>query len=181
MSHGFGSIVLGCDVGLSLEIWHERLMSAHIHPTEDPKLPGRVSGCLVIQWRDRITPIPARCPWGTRDQPARFSGSRRANASSARPLPVRALVDCECLTRLPPWPTGRQNSFSTTRPDGAPKCCRLGVCGRTAAVYPQFKSAGTGAADDPPSFRTHSACRNRRPAALRRQPIPRHRPRSQYG
>jgi hypothetical protein len=99
MAHGFGSIVLGCDVGLSLEIWHGSLMSAHIHPTEDPNLPGRVSGYLVIQWRDRITPIPACCPWGKRDQPARFSGSRRASASSARPLPVRTLVDSECLRR----------------------------------------------------------------------------------
>ena len=43
-------------------------MNAHIHPTEDPKLPGklpgRVSSDLVIQWRDRIALIPGRCHIG---------------------------------------------------------------------------------------------------------------------
>ena len=49
----------------SLEIWRESRMNAHIHQTEVYKLPGKLPGLvscyLVIQWRDRDAPIPARC------------------------------------------------------------------------------------------------------------------------
>lgn len=52
----------------SLEIWRESRIHAHIHPTEDPKLPGklpgRVSCCPFILWHDRIALIPVRCRIG---------------------------------------------------------------------------------------------------------------------